>query len=189
MPDGRLPTVRPTYDEPDGASYTPTQLAVPQHLVEVHNHLRAELETVRGLVAQVRAGQLSVGQARSAINATSMRHNNWTLGAYCASYCRFVTGHHTLEDTHLFPHLRRAEGGLGAVLDQLQAEHEVIAEVLDRLDRALVAVVSGDGSEPTAGQALDDLETTLDLLADTLLSHLAYEERELRGPLARHGFF
>jgi hypothetical protein len=28
----------------------------------------------------------------------------------------------------------------------------------------------------------------VDLLTDTLLSHLAYEERELIGPLARHGF-
>jgi hypothetical protein len=27
----------------------------------------------------------------------------------------------------------------------------------------------------------------LDLLTDTLLSHLAYEERELIKPLARHG--
>lgn len=29
----------------------------------------------------------------------------------------------------------------------------------------------------------------IDLLTDTLLSHFAYEERELVGPLARHGFF
>ena len=29
----------------------------------------------------------------------------------------------------------------------------------------------------------------VDLLTDTLLSHLAYEERELLHPLARHGFY
>lgn len=28
----------------------------------------------------------------------------------------------------------------------------------------------------------------MDLLTDTLLSHLSYEERELLGPLARHAF-
>ena len=40
-----------------------------------------------------------------------------------------------------------------------------------------------------AGQdALDEIQRALDLLTDTLLSHLAYEERELLHPLARHGF-
>ncbi len=32
-------------------------------------------------------------------------------------------------------------------------------------------------------------ELVLDRLTDTLLSHLAYEERELVEPLARHGFY
>ena len=35
----------------------------------------------------------------------TMRQNDWTLGAYCASYCRVVTGHHSLEDAEVFPHL------------------------------------------------------------------------------------
>jgi hypothetical protein len=37
--------------------------------------------------------------------------------------------------------------------------------------------------------ALDAVEEALQTLGDRLLSHLAYEERELRGPLARHGFY
>ena len=32
------------------------------------------------------------------------------------------------------------------------------------------------------------MQQAVDLLTDTLLSHLSYEERELIGPLARHGF-
>jgi hypothetical protein len=60
----------------------------------------------------------------------------------------------------------------------------VIHHLLDALDRALVDLVR-DGDE-TALAALDE---TIRRLADRLLSHLAYEERELRGPLARHGFF
>jgi iron-sulfur cluster repair protein YtfE (RIC family) len=152
-------------------------------LIDIHDGLRAELMQVRDIVDQVRRGQLSVGGARSVINTMTMRQNNWTLGAYCESYCRFVTGHHTLEDRSLFPHLRRSEMGLGPVLDRLEEEHEVIAEVLEGLDRALVALVGSD----TAGEALDELQRQVDLLTDTLLSHLAYEERELIGPLARHG--
>jgi hypothetical protein len=36
---------------------------------------------------------------------------------------------------------------------------------------------------------LGPVTETIDVLTDTLLSHFAYEERELVGPLARHGFF
>ena len=177
-------SVRPTHIAPEGALYTPAQQALPQHLVDIHDGLRAELEQVRDIVAQVRTGQLTVGGARSAINTMTMRQNNWTLGAFCESYCRIVTTHHTLEDRSVFPHLRRSELGLGPVLDRLEEEHEVIQDVLDGVDQALVALVGSGGGDA----ALDDLQRQVDLLTDTLLSHLAYEERELIGPLARHGF-
>ncbi len=177
-------SLRPTHTEPDDASHPGANQAIPQHLVDIHDGLRAELGQVRDIVAQVRTGQLTVGGARSAINTMTMRQNNWTLGAYCESYCRIVTTHHTLEDRSVFPHLRRSELGLGPVLDRLEEEHEVIHDVLDGVDRALVALVGSDGGDA----ALDDLQRQVDLLTDTLLSHLAYEERELIGPLARHGF-
>jgi hypothetical protein len=38
----------------------------------------------------------------------------------------------------------------------------------------------------------DDLaavDAAVETLAETLLSHFAYEERELLAPLARHGFY
>jgi hypothetical protein len=177
-------TTRPTLAEPEGTSYTAAQLAAPGHLVQIHDHLRAELDRVQELVAEVRRGLLSAGEARAGIHAMTLRQNNWTLGAYCQSYCGFVNGHHTLEDASVFPHLRRAEPALGPVVDRLHEEHRVIHHLLDALDRALVDLVrDGDAS------SLEALARTLDLLADRLRSHLAYEERELHGPLARHGFF
>ena len=178
---------RPTYpvrpDPVEQAAYRPAQLAVPQHLKDVHDHLRAELTQVRDVVEQVVRGHLAVGAARSAVNAMTMRQNNWTLGAYCESYCRVVTGHHGLEDTGIFPHLRASDPDAVPVIDRLEEEHEVIHDVLDDVDRALVALVA---DEPGA---LDRLQHVVDLLTDTLLSHLAYEERELLHPLARHGFY
>ena len=71
--------------------------------------LRAELSPAARRRRAGRRGHLSVGAARSLINTMAMRQNNWTLGAYCESYCRIVTGHHTLEDRSVFPHLRRAD--------------------------------------------------------------------------------
>ncbi len=149
-----------------------------QHLVDVHDHLRNELTQLRGMIEQVVAGTLDAGAARGAINAMTMRQNNWTLGAYCQSYCRFVTLHHTLEDQALFPHLRTADPRLAPVLDRLAAEHERIAEVLDEVDAALVALVA----KP---DATADVQVAVQRLADGLLSHLGYEERELVGPIDR----
>jgi hypothetical protein len=172
---------RPTGPAPDPErSYTPYQLSSGQHLIDVHDHLRAELEQIRDLVEQVAAGSIGVGQARSHINTMTMRQNNWTLGTYCESYCRLVTTHHSIEDASLFPQLRRADPALVPVVDRLEQEHLVIHDVLEGVDKALVALVDGSGS-------IDGLRAAVDLLDDTLLSHLSYEERELVEPLARLG--
>jgi alkanesulfonate monooxygenase SsuD/methylene tetrahydromethanopterin reductase-like flavin-dependent oxidoreductase (luciferase family) len=172
---------RPTGPAPDpGRRYTPDQQAAGQHLIDVHDALRDELGQLRDLIEQVAQGTIDIGTARSFINQMTIRQNKWTLGAYCARYCRIVTGHHTLEDEGIFPHLRREDPLLRPVVDRLEQEHHVIADVLDRVDRALVAVVS----EP---DGLAKLRDAVDRLTDTMLSHLSYEERELVEPLARLG--
>lgn len=171
-PTGPVPDPRRVYDR--------HELAGGQHLVDIHDHLRAELAQVQDLVDRVAAGAIGVGAARSHINTMTMRQNNWTLGTYCESYCRVVTTHHTIEDQSMLPHLKRADPRLTSVVDRLQEEHLVIHDVLDGVDRALVALVS-------APDGMDALRAAMDLLTDTLLSHLSYEERELVEPLARLG--
>ncbi|MEU8383767.1 LLM class flavin-dependent oxidoreductase [Streptosporangium sp. NPDC048865] len=172
---------RPTGPAPDPArTYTPRERASGQHLIDVHDHLRQELAEVRRLVEEVTTGAMDPGVARSHINTMTMRQNNWTLGVYCESYCRVVTTHHTIEDRALFPRLRREDPRLTPVVDRLEEEHHAIHEVLEGIDRALVAFVA----EPDGHK---DLRAAVDLLTDTLLSHLSYEERELVEPLARLG--
>jgi hypothetical protein len=174
-------SARPTGPAPDPErTYTAHDQAAGRHLIEVHDTLRAELAKIYDLIEQVAAGTLDVGAARSHINTMTMRQNNWVLGTYCESYCRFVTTHHTLEDLSLFPHLRSADPRLGPVLDRLQQEHATIHDVLEGIDRALVAFVS-------TPDGMAGLRAAVDLLSDTLLSHLAYEERELVEPIARLG--
>lgn len=167
---------------PADVTYTEHSRAVGAHLVDVHDQLRAELSQVRDLVDQVRAGAVSVADARSTLNEMTLRQNNWTLGAYCASYCRVVAGHHALEDDAIFPHLRRADLGLAPVIDRLVDEHKVIHDVLENVDRALVELVAHPDD-------LSGLQEAVDVLTDTLLSHLSYEEYQLVEPLARLGFY
>ncbi|MEU8246886.1 LLM class flavin-dependent oxidoreductase [Nonomuraea sp. NPDC048916] len=176
-------STRPSGPAPDpDRRYTAHEQATGRHLVDVHDHLRQELREVRQLVEKVTAGTMDPGAARSQINTMTMRQNNWTMGAYCESYCRMVTMHHTLEDQGLFPYLRRADPRLAPVVDRLEAEHHAIHDVLEGVDRALVAFIA----DPGGGEAA--LGAAVDLLTDTLLSHLSYEERELVEPLARLGF-
>jgi len=145
-------------------------------------HAFGGVTAVNALTFQVQEGAIDPGGARSAINEMTMRQNDWALGAYCAYYCRFVTGHHMLEDEAIFPHLRAREVGLEPVIDRLADEHKIIHHVLNDVDQALVDHLRNPAD--FAG-----LQQGVDILTDTLLSHLAYEEAQLVEPLARHGFY
>lgn len=167
---------------PVGHVYSPAAQAAGQHLIDVHDHLRAELEQLHDVLRQVRAGASTVASARSAIAQMTMRQNDWTLGAYCQTYCRTVTQHHTGEDQQVFPHLRASDPGLAPVIDRLQEEHVVIHRVLDGVDEALVDFVRHPAD-------FTGIQRAMDLLTDTLLSHLSYEEQQIVEPLARYGFY
>jgi hemerythrin-like domain-containing protein len=171
---------RPRGPRHDGAKTTRGGEASAQMLVNVHAHLRSELEQIRGVVAEVASGHSSPALARSLINRMSMRQNYWSLGAFCATYCRVLTIHHAIEDSNLFVDLQSRDAELAPVIERLSEEHEVVAAVLTRLDAALVAMVD----DP---QQLAEVQTEVERLADILLSHLDYEEEELLGPIARLG--
>jgi alkanesulfonate monooxygenase SsuD/methylene tetrahydromethanopterin reductase-like flavin-dependent oxidoreductase (luciferase family) len=174
---------RPTAQPPDGEySYTRDQQAAGRHLVDVHDGLRAELERIRDLLEQVGQGAADPSAVRSLLNRMTIRQNNWAVGVHCQAYCRILTGHHTLEDRGIFPHLRRRDPELDPVLHRLEKEHETIAELLDRVDETLVALVASENG------ALERVRASMDVLTDALLSHFAYEERELVEPLARFGY-
>lgn len=147
-------------------------------LIQIHEHLRTELRELQEAAAQVAAGAMDPAAARSLLNRMAMRQNYWTLGAFCAQYCRVVSIHHTIEDYQLFPSLRREDESLKPVLNKLREEHEIIAEQIDRVDRALVAMMN----DP---RELEQVRRVADELGDMLLSHLAYEEDELLGPLGQ----
>ena len=177
-------TTRPTGPAPDPSRrYTPGQQAAGRHLIDVHDALRRELTQLRDLIEQVARGSAEAAAARSFITRMTIRQNHWTLGTFCETYCRVVTQHHTLEDQGVFPHIQRSDPALAPVIERLEAEHETIADLLERVDRALVALVSSH-DDGIAG-----VQRAVAMLNDALLSHFAYEERELIEPLARLGFY
>jgi hemerythrin-like domain-containing protein len=147
-------------------------------LLAIHQHLRQELARLQDVIMEVREGRSTAAEARSYLNTMTMRQNYWTLGAFCAAYCRVVSMHHAIEDQQLFRDLEEADRSLGSVLARLKHEHEGIAEVLREVDAALVAMVADE-------QRLDETRTAVERLSDALLAHLKYEEEQLLEPIGR----
>jgi hemerythrin-like domain-containing protein len=163
-------------------TYTRRGRLVGKHLIDVHDMFRTELRELREILVQVRDGAMSAGAARSTLHEMALRQNDWTLGAFCARYCGAITQHHGLEDDAIFPHLARSDPSLTPVIRRLTDEHLVIHDAVQAVDRALVERINDpDDYGP--------LQAAIDFLTDALLSHLAYEERELVEPLARLGFY
>jgi alkanesulfonate monooxygenase SsuD/methylene tetrahydromethanopterin reductase-like flavin-dependent oxidoreductase (luciferase family) len=166
---------------PVGYVYGPDAEMLGNHLTDVHGNLRRELERILGILEQVKTGDMPIGRARSVLNTMTLRRSDWNLGADCAAYCTRLTRHHGIEDGSIFPHLRASDAGLAPVLDRLEQEHVVIHKVIEGIDRALVNLVRTEND-------FTELQDAMDVLSDSLLSHLAYEEQELSEPLARFGF-
>lgn len=174
---------RPRAAEPDpSVRFGGRGLSAGRHLLEVHDHYRAEMAHVREVLAKVKAGTEQIGRARGAVQQMAIRANDWTLGGYCQAQCSSLTQHHSMEDTGIFPHLRKNQPDLAPVIDRLDAEHHAIHDLLERVDAALIHLVRN----PTDYGPITD---AVDLLADTITSHFAYEESQLIAPLIRHGFY
>lgn len=166
--------------EPQPAAAGAIGQAGQQTLLAIHEHLRQELARLRGVLVEVAAGRATAAEARSYLHRMTMRQNYWTVGAFCAAYCRVVSVHHAIEDEHMFADLRAADQSLGPILARLREEHEGIADLLADVDAALVGMVEDD-------ERLDDARRAVDRLGEELIAHLRREEDQLLEPIGRLG--
>jgi iron-sulfur cluster repair protein YtfE (RIC family) len=173
-PDGLQPAVRTTGDPQP----TSPGEALFQELLWVHDMLRRDLATVRELADRVAAG-LETDLLQAALDDLRTNSALWKFRANCLYYCRFVHHHHTLEDEHMFPALRRSDPALAPVVDTLEADHRRIAEDLHAVQGVARRLASDES--PAARAAM---VTALSGLADRLLTHLSYEEDSI-GPALR----
>ena len=136
----------------------PRLLALGSELAGVHDELRRSLGQLRAELAQPGS---STQQARS-------------LQAHCAGFCAALARHHGSEDATAFPLLARQAPELAPVLAQLQADHQVIASILRRIDE--LATGAGPGNAAAVRGELDGLAAILE-------SHFRWEERRVTGAL------
>ncbi|MCF2535538.1 nitroreductase/quinone reductase family protein [Streptomyces sp. FB2] len=110
-----------------------------------------------------------------AIIRDEMAKGGSTLGAQlrvnCLTFCQGLHNHHTGEDTALFPFLADRHPAHASVLDRLREEHEHIADLVERLRRAVGEEGSADGRDA----ARDEVAR----LTAELEAHLTYEEEQL----------
>jgi len=74
----------------------------------------------------------------------------------------------------LFPALRRSNPALGPVVDTLEADHRRVSDYLDEVEAAADSLVHQDTAD-SSRRVVD----ALNVLAEHLLAHLAYEEEAI----------
>ncbi|MCC6611821.1 MAG: hemerythrin domain-containing protein [Anaerolineae bacterium] len=157
-----------THDPYAGA--TPEQLRSPlvQELLAVHNMFRDELASIVEHVDALLVG----GQALTGAETTARIQ---ALIRAAARYTQYLHLHHTIETTTMFPTL--AQRGLQTdVIDQLNAEHDEIAVLIDNFGDAIHHLATVDPAV---------MDSDLRRLGDALHAHLAYEETHVCPLLAR----
>ncbi|HEX8992266.1 MAG TPA: hemerythrin domain-containing protein [Anaerolineales bacterium] len=155
-----------------------TQIENPgEHLVQellwIHGILRHDLSLISALAEQVHDGR-DPELIRSEIDHLQTKSPLWQLKVNCIYYCRLVHAHHTGEDIHIFPALRRADPSMEPVVDRLEADHRRVSDILDQVDDAARALVEED-TRAVRGR----LVAALRLLSEHLLAHLEFEEKAI----------
>lgn len=164
--------------ESGGAPETPQGRALFQELLWVHGMLRRDLQTVRALAAETRNGS-PAEEIEAGIEELRTGRPLWQLKMNCLHYCRFVEGHHRLEDGVLFPALIETDDRAAPVVTRLRREHHEVAERVQGVEAAVAALPDDDRERARAA-----LAGALDSLGDLLLAHLKFEEESI-GPVMR----
>ena len=145
-----------------------------RELLYIHTMLRRDLLTVGRLAKAARDG---LDPATIVAEVRTLESNSplWQLRLGCWHYCRFVHGHHTLEDMALFPMVRKQDPSLNPIVDKLERDHLVVHHITERIVESANRV-PGD---PT-GIARFELVGALGELETHLLEHLSLEEQTLQ---------
>lgn len=123
-------------------------------LLMSHHAFRRDIARFIRAAAQIKAGDTA--------HAEAVREE-WEK-----SYKQALHGHHTMEDTHIFPDIKTKHPELTAALDKLTQQHHKIDPLLEKIDAALIDLSQIENAEAL----LHELKMLLD-------EHLDFEETEI----------
>lgn len=164
---------RPAAPKIDGA--TEDHVRAGRHLAAIHRHYLMDMARIAAVLQRIEMGDAAPEDLRQIVLATDMGENFRVFGSLCGQECKILTMHHDIEQASMFPRLETAGGGVFAdIVAKLRAEHEVVHELLVRLERAAMALMYDQTAENFA-----DAAAIFRKLETVIRSHFKYEETEL----------
>jgi hemerythrin-like domain-containing protein len=152
------------------------------HLRDIHDYLRSNLEVIGTLIERASAGEVDPQVVRDTVENTALVANYRRFGNVCGQYCQLIHKHHTIEDRALFPALTSRSPALKAVVERLEAEHVHVHQLVEMLVEAIIAL----NEQPDRAH----FDSTVDIfraLEKLLLSHFRYEEDAIIDALGYYG--
>ncbi|MEL6503914.1 MAG: hemerythrin domain-containing protein [Pseudomonadota bacterium] len=177
----KLPLDALTLDEAARPKAPPVPEATDHHrqqgrqLAAIHRHYLMEMARVAAVLTRIEAGNAPPENLQRIVLSLDMAENLRAFGNLCGHECRVLKMHHDIESAHMFAQIERAGSGqFRAIVAKLKAEHEVVHELLLRLEKAAEMLIA-EPSEENFKQAA----AVFRKLEAVIRSHFGYEEEEL----------
>ena len=149
--------------------------AMARFWLQMHSGFRREVAQMEALTTQWRSGSLALPDLHRRLIPTLQ------------SFLQHLDGHHTIETHHYFPTMRQVEPRIGAGIDLLDRDHDVIHGYLETLFQTGLAFhQAAAGNAPLASDAAARLADALDQAGPTLGRHLEDEEDIIVPLITRH---
>lgn len=153
-----------------------------RRLAAIHmGHVR-DLHRIERVLTRIEAGDAPPEELRKIVLSLDMAENFRAFGTLCGRECRALNFHHNAEEYGMFPKLESVgHEALGKLVAKLRSEHEVIHELIRRLERAAMTLMfdPSDAAFQEAALVFRHLDAGIRL-------HFGYEETQLEEAL---GFF
>lgn len=146
-----------------------------QQLAAIHRHYLIEMAQIGAILARIEAKDAPPKHLKRIVLSLDMTENLRGFGSLCGRECQVLKFHHDIESANVFPRIETAGGGkFREVVAKLKAEHEVVHELITRLNRAADALIV-DPSDANFAHAAAIFRK----LEEVVRSHFGYEETEL----------
>lgn len=146
-----------------------------QQLAMIHGHYLQEMAQIGAVLLRIEAGDAPPEHLRRIVLSMDMAENFRAFGNLCGRECQVLKFHHDIEGSSMFPRIEAAGGGMfREIVAKLKAEHEVVHELIVRLNQAAEDLAKAPNAEN-----FDTAAATFRKLEEVVRSHFGYEETEL----------
>ncbi|PYE81333.1 hemerythrin HHE cation binding domain-containing protein [Pseudoroseicyclus aestuarii] len=134
-----------------------------------------EMAQIGAVLARIEAKDSPPEHLKRIVLSLDMAENLRAFGSLCGHECQVLKFHHDIEGADMFPRIEAAGGGMfREVVAKLLSEHEVVHELIIRLDQVADRLVEDPGEANFLEAA-----ATYRKLEEVVRSHFKYEETEL----------